>query len=306
MRDQLSGVLVLHKPAEVSSAKVVSKVKKLMGAAKAGHAGTLDPFATGVLVCCINQATRLAGFFLRGTKTYEAVLRLGIETDTQDATGGIVRQAGIPEIKESDLQLLFNTFIGQQMQQPPVHAALKHQGVPLYKLARQGRPVQKPARPIFIETLRLLDMDLPRVRFEVRCSAGTYIRTLCADMGAALGCGGHLEKLHRTAGSGFSIEESVLLERLESLDPAARTNLLIPMADTLRAMPMLTAGPDLLQRVAHGQKLTNTHLPQSQIEIPAGTGHPDHVKVVDAGNNLKAVLQKTPDGKGYNYCCVFK
>lgn len=306
MRDQLSGVIVLNKPADISSAKVVSKVKKLLDASKVGHTGTLDPFATGVLVCCLNQATRLAAFFLHSDKTYEAVMRLGIATDTQDATGSIVRQAEIPATAESGLEAIFEKFIGHQMQQPPIHAALKHRGTPLYKLARQGTPVRKPARAIVIASLRILEVDLPRIRFEVCCSAGTYIRTLCADIGDALGCGAHLEQLHRTLGGGFGIDEAITLESLTDLGHGAWESALIPMGAALRGMPVFSAEPGLLQRVAFGQTLTQAHVPATKIEKPADAAYPHHVKIVDGAGNLKAVLQKTPDGTGYNYCCVFK
>ena len=305
MRHQLNGVIVLDKPADISSAKAVSEVKKLLNATKAGHAGTLDPFATGVLVCCLNQATRLADFFLHGPKTYEAVLHLGIETDTQDATGSIVQQSRVPKLSGADLEALFERHIGHQMQLPPVYAALKHQGTPLYKLARKGTPVQKPARPITIEGLRLMEFDLPEVVFEVTCSAGTYVRTLCADLGRAVGCGGHLARLHRSASSGFSIDEAVSLARLQSLAGEARIEHLVPMAAALRKMPVFRAGPDIRRRVAHGQPLTLEHVPPSAYFTPDGAPETDKVKVVDAEDNLMAVLQRAGDDGGYLYCCVF-
>jgi tRNA pseudouridine55 synthase len=306
MQGQLNGIIVIDKPADMSSAKVVRNVKKLLNASKAGHAGTLDPFATGVLVCCINQATRLARFFLHGKKTYEAVLRLGIETDTQDATGCIVNQVQVPEISRAWLETVLKTFEGHQMQNPPVYSALKHQGTPLYKLARQGKPVQKPARSITIKTIRLLDMMLPEVRFEVTCSAGTYVRTLCADIGRAIGCGGHLARLRRTAGSGFSIDEAVPLMTLDILDrQALQQQTLIPMAAALRKMPAFKADADILYRVSQGQKLTQEQVPLSAIKASGKDAETEFVKVVDDDNNLKAVLQMAPDGIDYNYCCVF-
>jgi tRNA pseudouridine55 synthase len=306
MQGQLNGIIVIDKPAGMSSAKVVRYVKKLFQASKAGHAGTLDPFATGVLVCCINQATRLARFFLHGKKTYEAVLRLGVETDTQDQTGCIVNQMQVPEISRTWLEAVLKTFEGHQMQTPPVYSALKHQGTPLYKLARQGKPVQKPARSIAIETIRLLDMILPEVRFEVTCSAGTYVRSLCADIGRAVGCGGHLARLRRTAGSGFSIDEAVPLAGLDTLDrQALQKQTLIPMAAALRKMAVLKADAEILQRVSQGQKITQEQVPLSAIIASGKDAGTEFVKVVDDGNNLKAVLQMAPNGIDYNYCCVF-
>lgn len=304
MRPQLNGVIVLDKPADITSAKAVAEVKRSLGAAKVGHTGTLDPFATGVLLCCVNQATRLARFFLHGDKRYEALLRLGIATDTQDATGREMHRAPVPELTETQIRSVFDHFLGPQWQQPPVYAALKHQGTPLYKLARQGRPVQKPPRPVTITALRILEIALPDVRFEVSCSAGTYVRTLCADMGEALGCGGHLAELRRTACGGFTIAEAVSLERLRAMpDGKARTRLLVPMETVLGHLPTFQADDAVLARVAHGQPLTAAQLPEAAIQGGANDHGP--LKVVDAQGRLRAVVERAPGGQVYNYCCVF-
>jgi tRNA pseudouridine55 synthase len=306
MRTELSGVIILDKPANMSSAQALSKVKRMLGARKAGHAGTLDPFATGVLICCINQATRLAHFFLHGNKIYDAVLRLGIETDTQDVTGRVTRQADLPPITPQDLISTIKGFEGEQMQLPPVYAALKHEGTPLYKLARQGKPVQKPARRITVRAIDVTKIELPDIHFTVSCSSGTYVRALCADMGNAIGCGGHLFRLRRTASSGFSIENAQTLEALESIAPGDRQNeTLIPMANAISLMPTFIADEDVLQNVAHGRKLDKSQIPSALIQRPTDNGMADHLKVVDAELNLRAVLKNSPDGTAYDYCCVF-
>ncbi len=199
----LNGVLVVDKPAGISSAKAVAIVKRLLGVRKAGHAGTLDPLATGILVCCLNRATRLAYFLLKGAKTYKAVLHLGVETDTQDATGNIITQHRNIIANEAEIRAVIKRFEGKIKQLPPVYSALKHDGVPLYKLARRGKPVQKPAREVFIKKIRIHAIDLPYIRFTVSCSTGVYIRALCADIGTTLGCGGHLKELRRVASSGL-------------------------------------------------------------------------------------------------------
>jgi tRNA pseudouridine55 synthase len=304
MRHQLSGVLVLDKPAGISSAAVVAKVKKLLEADKVGHAGTLDPFATGVLVCCINQATRLARFFLSGFKTYEAVLQLGRQTDTQDASGKTVAEVPVSGLDKDKVSRLFKQFEGRQLQQPPVFAALKHRGRPLYELARMGKPVQKPARPVVIEALKLLRFDPPRISFEVTCSAGTYVRTLCADMGAAIGCGGHLAALRRTAGSGFRIAEALTLEQLGDMPEADRWAHLIEPAQALRGMPALTADERALEQIRHGRKLDVDQIGQPPARLRA-LRNEGYVKVVDAENRLTAVLHAAPEDRTYNYCCVF-
>lgn len=305
MRNQLNGVIVLDKPAGISSAKVVAEVKRCMGAAKVGHTGTLDPFATGVLVCCLNQATRLARFFLHGSKHYEAVLRLGIDTDTLDGTGVVVAQHVVPEMHQDRLLEVFNRFKGPQMQQPPVYAALKHNGTPLYKLARQGKPVYKPPRAITISVLRILDIALPDVRFEVHCSAGTYVRVLCADIGTALGCGGHLAQLRRTMGSGFTLDEAVDLHDLKQMQVSDRNARVIPMAEALRGVPIFRAGAEMLQWLSHGKPITADNVPHQAVKGLEAVQPDGIVKVVDEADELKAVLQMAADGTRYNYCCVF-
>lgn len=306
MRNELSGVMILDKPANMSSAQALAKVKAMLGARKAGHAGTLDPFATGVLICCVNQATRLARFFLHGDKTYEAVLRLGVETDTQDVTGRVTRQADLPSISAQDLIAIAKGFEGDQMQLPPVYAALKHEGTPLYKLARQGKPVQKAARSITVYAIDVTKIELPDIHFTVTCSSGTYVRTLCADIGNAIGCGGHLYCLRRTASSTFSIENARTLEMLGAMAPGGRQEkVLMPMATAISHMPTFIAGDDVLQDVAHGRKLDKTRIPPALIQRPMDNSLADHLKVVDADFNLRAVLKISPDSGSYDYCCVF-
>jgi tRNA pseudouridine55 synthase len=305
MRSELNGIVVLDKPAGMTSARAVYEVKKAVGAVKAGHTGTLDPFATGVLLCCLNQATRLARFFLHGRKRYHAVLRLGTSTDTQDATGQVVAVGAVPRLTEEGLRSVFRRFEGCQMQRPPIYAALKHEGTPLYKLARQGKPVQKPPRPITV-SLRVIDMALPDVRFEVACSAGTYVRTLCADIGQAIGCGGHLAELRRTASGGFTLEDAVSLDALKTPVQNGAGLRFVPMAEALKEMPLVRAGGELLQHLFHGKPLTADRLAvyANEKTVLAGLSG-EYLKVVDEAGRLRAVLQAADGGAGYNYCCVF-
>jgi len=250
MQPDPSGVVIVDKPAGATSAKVLGRVKSLYRGKKAGHAGTLDPFATGVLVCCLNRATRLARFFLHDRKKYRGTLRLGIDTDTQDLTGRVLAAKGTTGIKAKDVQAVMARFQGTIAQVPPAFSALKHKGTPLYRLARSGNPVQKPPRQITIDRLTILEVAIPQVHFEVTCSAGTYIRTLCADIGRRLGCGGHLQALQRLESSGFTLAEAVSLDDLEQLaadgNPASH---LIPMADALRGMPEVTADRRMAGRI---------------------------------------------------------
>jgi tRNA pseudouridine55 synthase len=300
MDDGISGILIVDKPAGISSAKVVARVKALLKAKKAGHTGTLDPFATGVLVCCINRATKLARFFLRGNKKYEAVLYLGIETDTQDSTGNITRACDPGNFSEETIKSVFKRYEGTLTQVPPVYSALKYKGIPLYKLARRDKPVQKPARKISIISLEIRDIRLPIICFEVFCSAGTYIRTLCADIGTALGCGGHLKELRRTESSGFTIKQAITLEELKEL---ARTNQssgrIISMSDALKHFPEHTADHMLEQKIKHGQILTKN-------DIVSETANPseEFMKIVDAEKQLIAVLKHAGNRDKYDYVCV--
>jgi len=296
------GFVIVDKPENMSSARVVARVKAALEAKKVGHTGTLDPFATGILVCCINRATRLARFFLEGNKTYAATLCLGIETDTQDATGAVVSENRVADLDEKRIADVFQRFRGWISQIPPAYSALKHKGVPLYKLARQGKPVRKPARKVHIADMRILEMDLPHIRFEVHCSAGTYVRTLCADIGTALGCGGHLKTLQRTASSGFGLEDALSLADVEQL--AARGELaphVIPMADALKGMPTVVADTGLVAKIAHGIPLTAKDI------VPGEKGSPgQYVKLVNRRRHLLAVVQGKKEFKNYDYCCVFQ
>lgn len=296
-----SGVLIVDKPPDVSSARVIHRVKQALRARKAGHAGTLDPFATGVLVCCINQATRLADFFLKSEKTYRGVLALGAATDTQDATGKVVSTGNPRGIGPDHIREVFSTYTGDLQQQPPVYSALKHQGVPLYKLARRGEPVQKPARRVHVRRLEMLSMEGSRVHFEVTCTAGTYVRTLCADIGSALGCQGHLNALCRLKSGGFTLAEAVGPAEFEELalsgDLAGR---MLTMADALRGMPGCVADAALTHKILCGMPLDSRDFDGAPEPIPAG-----FFKVVDRSNRLIAVLNRRNDLKTYDYRCVF-
>jgi tRNA pseudouridine55 synthase len=300
-RQELSGVIVVDKPPGITSAKVVARVKKWLRARKAGHTGTLDPFATGVLVCCINRATKLSRFFLHGKKKYEAVLHLGIETDTQDSTGIVTNICDNVEFSKKTIQSAFKKFEGNIMQLPPVYSALKHKGIPLYKLARSKKPVQKPARQVSIITLKILEIQPPFIRFEVFCSAGTYIRTLCADIGATLGCGGHLKELRRIESSGFTIADAVTLEELEDLTLSKKSSdRIISMSNALNGIPEHIADKVLVKKIMHGHIITKNDIMFETINAFEG-----FIKIVDTDKKLVAVLKYTNDKNRYDYCCVF-
>jgi tRNA pseudouridine55 synthase len=300
MAGGVDGMLVVDKPAGVSSAAVVARVKRVTGAGKAGHAGTLDPFATGVLVCCLGKATRLAGFLLEGDKVYRGVLRLGAATDTQDVTGKVVRTGDAGAVTEEEIRRVFSAFTGTQRQRPPAYSALKHRGVPLYKLARAGRPVQKAERTVQVKQLEILDIRLPDVQFDVSCSAGTYIRTLCADMGERLGCGGHLASLRRLASSGFAVDQALTPEVVEEKARAGRLGeVLMGMTDALSGMPRLRADDRLTRKIENGVPLF-----WSDFGASSGRGAGLFYRVVDGHGRLLAVVSSNSGGERLTYRCV--
>lgn len=291
-----SGILIVDKPEGLSSAAVVARVKRLSGGAKVGHAGTLDPFASGVLVCCLNRATKLARFFLQGTKHYQALLQLGVDTDTQDASGRVTASRSVPPLSDTQIDRACNPFRGDFLQQPPLYSALKHQGRPLYDWARKGKPVAKPPRPATISKLTVTEVTLPRVRIEVHCSAGTYIRTLAADIGRALGCGAHLKALRRTRSAGFDIGRSVTLAQLETMaDAQTLAAAIVRPADALKKMPERSADRALAAKISHGRPLS----PSDASDWPDG-----FVKIVDRQRGLLAVIEVDRRLSRYQYCCV--
>jgi tRNA pseudouridine55 synthase len=201
------GLLLVNKPGGVTSHDVVDAVRRATGTRKVGHAGTLDPMATGLLLVGVGRATRLLRFLGDLVKTYEGVARLGVETDTLDAEGSIVRTAPVEATRE-DVERAVRSLVGRRMQRPPAYSAVKVGGRKLYEAARRGEELQAPSRPIHVEAFEVLGLESPEVSFTVTCSAGTYVRVLVADVGSALGCGAHLIRLRRTAIGPFRVEDA--------------------------------------------------------------------------------------------------
>lgn len=299
------GILVIDKPVGMSSAQVVARIKRLVRARKAGHAGTLDPFASGVLVCCLNQATKLARFLLSGPKRYDALLMLGVTTDTQDATGTVVARRTPEKVSAQAVRAAFEDFKGAIDQQPPVFSALKYKGKPLYQLARSGRPVQKPPRRVHVYELDIHRIEPPAVAFTVRCSAGTYIRTLCHDIGRVLGCGGHLKALRRTESSGFPLEQALTLDEAAA---EAKTDRLarhvVPMAAALPWMPSWVADEETTRKIRHGRQLSAEDL-GFPANLARGEERSGYFKVIDGDHRLIAVLRRREGHSRLEYCCVF-
>lgn len=248
-----SGILPIDKPEGPTSAHVVRRVKRILGARKVGHLGTLDPFASGLLLVGINEGTKIAHLFLNAAKSYSGTIALGTETDTQDLTGKVIATREVPPLGAAELERLRAAFIGPLRQLPPMYSALKKQGVPLYRLARQGKDVPRTARDVTIDRLRLWRIGESELGLEVSCSKGTYIRTLAADMGASLGCGAHLKSLRRLTCGHLDLNGAISLEALESsADRAAQA--LLPLAKALGPVPKLIVDAAKASRLRAGQQ----------------------------------------------------
>ena len=250
----INGFVVIDKPAGITSHDVVSRVRRILGTRKVGHTGTLDPFATGVLPVAVNDGTKAIPFLDEGVKCYEAVMQLGVATDTLDMTGEVIRKADCQAVTRENVEAVLKRFTGHLRQIPPMYSAIKRDGQPLYKLARQGQVVERTAREIDIFTLELLSFTPPFVSFRVVCSRGTYVRTLADDMGELLGCGGALKELRRISSGPFEISSAVTLEGLE--EAAKSGSLEILSVSPYAALSHLTDVPlndDGLALVRHGR-----------------------------------------------------
>lgn len=246
----VEGIIVVDKPAGMTSHDVVDEVRRRLGTKKVGHAGTLDPDATGVLVLGVGRATRLLPFTQGTPKRYLALVRFGVSTDTQDASGEVLAER-TPTFTERDLELVLSKFTGEIEQVPPMVSAVKVGGERLYKKARRGEEVDRPPRKVTIYSLELSGLDLGayEAQLEVACSGGTYIRTLAHDIGEALDCGAHLVSLRRTSSGGFTEDEALPLDRLE-------LEHLRPLEDAVRDLPHLEVAEEHARAVSHGRVLS--------------------------------------------------
>ena len=258
------GVLLLDKPPGGSSNRALQRVKRLFGAKKAGHTGTLDPLATGMLPICLGEATKLSAWLIDADKGYETTLRLGVTTDSADADGEVLEIRPVPEgLDRTGFEAACCAFVGGLLQVPPMVSAIKIDGQRLYKLAREGITVERAPRPVTIERLEVLAFDGDTARLSVRCSKGTYIRSLVTDIGERLGCGAHVTALRRTYvapfGGGLTDARMITLEELERLagesdgEPGALDELLLPPDAGLDHLPELTLPEATLGRFRHGQ-----------------------------------------------------
>lgn len=247
----MDGIINVYKEKGFTSHDVVAKLRGILRMKKIGHTGTLDPAAEGVLPVCLGKGTRLCDMLTDKTKTYRAVLLLGQETDTQDTTG--VVQAEYPvHVTEEEVREAIVSFLGNYMQIPPMYSALKVNGKKLYELARQGKEVERQARPVQILDIQIESIDLPRATFSVTCSKGTYIRTLCYDIGRKLGCGGCMESLLRTRVDRFKLEDSLTLSQIEKLRDEGRVEeVVVPVEGVFLGLPALVTKPGDGDKLVH-------------------------------------------------------
>ena len=257
-----SGILIVDKPEDWTSQDVVAKLRGALHERRAGHGGTLDPMATGVLPVFFGRATRAVEFFEHAEKTYETVLRLGLVTDTQDITGRVLEQRDAASVTEADVRAVLPRFLGPQKQVPPMYSALKVNGKKLYELAREGIEIERKARTVHFYEISILEVKLPLVRMEVTCSKGTYIRTLCHDIGEKLGCHGCMERLIRTRVGQFDRNGAHTLDEIAAIVGEGRlSEILVPVDEMFAALRSFATADD------HAKKLAENGNPLKPAQI---------------------------------------
>jgi tRNA pseudouridine55 synthase len=257
------GILLLDKPVGITSNRALQEAKRLLMAAKAGHTGSLDPLASGLLPLCFGEATKVSRFLLEGDKRYTAVFQLGVSTATGDAEGEALETRPVTSSRR-DIERAITGFTGAIEQVPPMYSAIKIGGQPLYKLARAGQTAERAPRPVTVYAYDVLDSSGDRLTVDIRCSKGTYIRALAHDLGEKLGCGAHVAALRRTEMGGFKVEEAITLEALAALpDPAARAAVLVASDRALQALPAVQISSHAAYYFTQGQPVTARPLPMS-------------------------------------------
>ena len=275
----MNGVVVVDKPGGMTSFDVVARVRRALGERRVGHTGTLDPMATGVLPICVGEATKLVPFLVSGDKEYEAELRLGVTTDSGDATGTVTSETNAAHVSRSDVERALPGFVGTIQQTPPMHSALKVGGKRLYEFARAGVEIERAARPVVVHAIELIAFASPLARIVVRCGKGTYIRSLATDLGAVLGVGAHLTALRRTRVGPFGLADAVRLDALAAETP------LLGLADALADHATVPLDAAQVRDVRAGKLRTI-----AELRAPDGAG--SHVRLLDEQGTLVAVAEQ--------------
>lgn len=283
----IHGVINIHKEKGYTSHDVVAKLRGIVGQKKIGHTGTLDPDATGVLPVCLGKATKLCDMLTDKNKTYETVMLLGKVTDTQDISGTVLNEVPTDTLDEDTVRTAILSFVGDYMQVPPMYSALKVNGKKLYELAREGVEVERKARPVTILDIRIKEVNLPRVCMEVSCSKGTYIRTLCHDIGKKLGCGACMDSLIRTRVSRFELKDSLTLSQVQELKEAGKLEeILIPIDKMFSEYEAVTLKEEFMSFVYNGNTFLPKHL-KKRIELSDGK----MLRVYDDKGNFIAIYR---------------
>lgn len=281
----IHGVVNIYKEKGYTSHDVVAKLRGILGQKKIGHTGTLDPDATGVLPVCLGKATKLCDMLTDKSKTYETVLLLGKTTDTQDISGTVLSECTEFHLDSEAVLKCIEGFVGNYQQVPPMYSALKVNGKKLYELAREGIEIERKARPVVIHEIKILEMDLPRVRMEVSCSKGTYIRTLCHDIGQRLGCGGCMEELVRTKVSRFVLEDSLTLQKVqEKKEAGLLEDILVPIDQMFSEYERVVLLDEFVAFAYNGNMFMPKHISE-KVKLEDGK----HVRVYDEAGRFIAI-----------------
>jgi tRNA pseudouridine55 synthase len=284
----MDGIINIDKPAGITSYGVVARVRRMSGEKKVGHAGTLDPAATGVLPVCLGRATRVVEYIMGTPKIYMAEIELGVETDTYDASGAVVGRGDPSPIDRPALQTALESFRGNIMQTPPMHSALKHGGRPLYDLAREGRTVTRRSRPVTVYAIVLLDFRTPRLKLEVACGRGTYIRSLAHDLGEALGCGAHLAALRRTRYGRFDARDAAPLTELEeAFESGGWRRFVLPIDFPLGHLSAAVIGEEDETAMKKGQPL--------HLDVATPPGEPEVCRAYTEDGQFLGILRHEGD-----------
>jgi len=300
----VNGILLLDKPLGMSSNSALQKVRHLFGAAKAGHTGSLDPLATGVLPVCLGEATKFTQFLLDADKRYRATFRFGIATASGDADGEVLSEDGAPDLTPTQLEAVLPAFRGDIEQVPSMYSALKHNGQPLYKLAREGVEIEREPRPVSIFDLRVTEFRdglFPEADLDIHCSKGTYVRTLAEDIGSELGCGAYVSKLYRSAVGPFDDHGTYTLDDLRALcdreGPTALDALLLPMDAGIEHLPSVALTEDTAFYFRRGQAVMAPRVYQQSEEGDIVRVFESGGDVPDADSLFLGVAEVTDDGR---------
>jgi tRNA pseudouridine55 synthase len=285
----MDGILCIDKPVGPTSFDVVREVRKKLKVKKVGHAGTLDPLASGLLVVCVGQGTKLVPYLMAGEKRYEVTVALGRETDTLDADGAVTREAPVPTLDVAWARVVLEGFVGEIHQLPPVYSALKRGGEPLYRKARRGEAVDLEKRPVQIHAIELVRLGEKAMWLDVSCGQGTYIRSLARDIALAIGTVGHVERLRRTSASGRSVQDAIPFDVLKS-DQCRCEEALISLADAVSFLPKLVLSDAERTAVQHGQAIDASSPPK-----PDASSAPTPIRLLSEKGNLVAIAERAGD-----------